>query len=70
MTLTNNQVKAVREFLVAFTHELPPAMLIKLLKKVIIDIPVLNQTSITPLTVSETIFHCELVSTLIVIQYC
>uniref|UniRef100_A0AC34QR18 Ryanodine receptor n=1 Tax=Panagrolaimus sp. JU765 TaxID=591449 RepID=A0AC34QR18_9BILA len=37
-SLTKNQRDAVSDFLVALTRELPPAMMIKLLRKVIIDI--------------------------------
>ena len=37
-SLTKNQRDAVSDFLVALTKELPPAMMIKLLRKVIMDI--------------------------------
>ena len=52
-TLTNNQLHSVSDFLVAITRELPPLMMVKLMRKVIIDIPDLNQSSITPLLVSK-----------------
>ncbi|KAK6754198.1 hypothetical protein RB195_013289 [Necator americanus] len=37
-SLTKNQREAVSDFLVAITRELPPGMMIKLLRKVIVDI--------------------------------
>jgi hypothetical protein len=50
-TLTNNQLQSVSDFLVAITRELPPMMMVKLMRKVVVDIPDLNQSSITPLLV-------------------
>src|SRR4051812_46722552 len=37
-SLTKNQREAVSDFLVALTRELPPSMMVKLLRKVIMDI--------------------------------
>ncbi len=50
--LTNTQRSIVSDFLVALTRELPPAMLVSLLKKVIIDIPSLSENAVVPLRVS------------------
>uniref|UniRef100_A0A8R1HP75 Ryanodine receptor n=2 Tax=Caenorhabditis japonica TaxID=281687 RepID=A0A8R1HP75_CAEJA len=45
-SLTKNQRDAVSDFLVAITRELPPAMMIKLLKKVINDILTMNDMNV------------------------
>jgi ryanodine receptor 2 len=52
-SLTKNQRDAVSDFLVALTRELPPAMMIKLLRKVIIDIKHMSDSNVlVPLRVS------------------
>lgn len=52
-SLTKNQREAVSDFLVAITRELPPAAMVKLLKKVILDIEQMNDmTVLVPLRVS------------------
>ncbi|GMR59737.1 hypothetical protein PMAYCL1PPCAC_29932, partial [Pristionchus mayeri] len=50
-SLTKNQRDAVSDFLVAITHELPPGMMIKLLKKVIIDIQQMHENVLVPLRI-------------------
>lgn len=50
-SLTKNQRDAVSDFLVALTRELPPAMMIKLLRKVIIDIQQMTENVLVPLRV-------------------
>ncbi|ULT90419.1 hypothetical protein L3Y34_008632 [Caenorhabditis briggsae] len=45
-SLTKNQRDAVSDFLVAITRELPPGMMIKLLKKVINDILTMNDMNV------------------------
>ena len=50
-TLTNNQLHSVSDFLVAITRELNPVMMVKLLRKVVVDIPELKQSAVTPLLV-------------------
>lgn len=55
-SLTKNQREAVSDFLVAITRELPPAMMIKLLKKVIVDIQQMSDMNVlVPLRVSSPI---------------
>ncbi|CAJ0581879.1 unnamed protein product, partial [Mesorhabditis spiculigera] len=48
-SLTKNQREAVSDFLVAITKELPPVMMIKLLRKVIIDIKQMHEYVLVPL---------------------
>ncbi|KHJ85226.1 ryR domain protein [Oesophagostomum dentatum] len=49
-SLTKNQREAVSDFLVAITRELPPGMMIKLLRKVIVDIQqITDMTVLVPL---------------------
>ena len=56
-SLTKNQREAVSDFLVAITRELPPGMMVKLLRKVIVDIPEMGENALVPLRVSAvTIF--------------
>lgn len=50
-SLTKNQRDAVSDFLVALTRELPPGMMIKLLRKVIIDIQQATENVLVPLRV-------------------
>lgn len=50
-SLTKNQRDAVSDFLVAITRELPPSMMIKLLRKVIIDIQLKTENVLVPLRV-------------------
>uniref|UniRef100_A0A914H250 Ryanodine receptor n=1 Tax=Globodera rostochiensis TaxID=31243 RepID=A0A914H250_GLORO len=50
-SLTKNQRDAVSDFLVALTRELPPAMLIKLLRKVILDIQQMTENVLVPLRI-------------------
>lgn len=50
-SLTKNQRDAVSDFLVAITRELPPAMMIKLLRKVIIDIQEMKDNVLVPLRI-------------------
>uniref|UniRef100_A0A0N4ZPH7 Ryanodine receptor 44F n=1 Tax=Parastrongyloides trichosuri TaxID=131310 RepID=A0A0N4ZPH7_PARTI len=50
-SLTKNQRDAVSDFLVAITRELPPAMMIKLLRKVIIDIQEMKENVLVPLRI-------------------
>uniref|UniRef100_A0A914BY34 Uncharacterized protein n=1 Tax=Acrobeloides nanus TaxID=290746 RepID=A0A914BY34_9BILA len=45
-SLTKNQRDAVSDFLVALTRELPPAMMVKLLRKVIIDIKHMSDSNV------------------------
>ncbi|XGW02944.1 hypothetical protein V3C99_014731 [Haemonchus contortus] len=45
-SLTKNQRDAVSDFLVAITRELPPGMMIKLLRKVIIDIQQMSDMNV------------------------
>uniref|UniRef100_A0A1I7XL42 RyR domain-containing protein n=1 Tax=Heterorhabditis bacteriophora TaxID=37862 RepID=A0A1I7XL42_HETBA len=45
-SLTKNQREAVSDFLVAITRELPPGMMIKLLRKVIIDIQQMSDMNV------------------------
>lgn len=51
-SLTKNQRDAVSDFLVALTREIPPGMMIKLLRKVIIDIQQMHENVLVPLRVS------------------
>lgn len=51
-SLTKNQRDAVSDFLVALTREIPPAMMVKLLRKVIIDIKQMSENVLVPLRVS------------------
>lgn len=55
-SLTKNQRDAVSDFLVALTRELPPAMMVKLLRKVIIDIKQMCENVLVPLRVSSFFF--------------
>ncbi|CAJ0957143.1 unnamed protein product, partial [Mesorhabditis belari] len=48
-SLTKNQREAVSDFLVAITKELPPVMMIKLLRKVTIDIRQMHEYVLVPL---------------------
>ena len=50
-SLTKNQRDAVSDFLVALTRELPAAMMVKLLRKVIIDIQQQSENILVPLRV-------------------
>jgi ryanodine receptor 2 len=50
-SLTKNQRDAVSDFLVALTREIPPAMMVKLLRKVIIDIKQMTENVLVPLRV-------------------
>lgn len=50
-SLTKNQRDAVSDFLVALTHELPPAMMVKLMRKVINDIKEMDENLLVPLRV-------------------
>ncbi|KAE9549703.1 hypothetical protein FO519_007091 [Halicephalobus sp. NKZ332] len=50
-SLTKNQREAVSDFLVALTRELPPGMMIKLLRKVIIDIQQMTENVLVPLRI-------------------
>ncbi|KAL3078921.1 hypothetical protein niasHS_014703 [Heterodera schachtii] len=50
-SLTKNQRDAVSDFLVALTRELPPAMLVKLLRKVIVDIRQMTDNVLVPLRI-------------------
>lgn len=50
-SLTKNQRDAVSDFLVALTHELQPGMMVKLLRKVIIDIQQTSENVLVPLRV-------------------
>ncbi|WKY11480.1 hypothetical protein Q1695_003218 [Nippostrongylus brasiliensis] len=45
-SLTKNQREAVSDFLVAITRELPPGMMIKLLRKVIVDIQQMSDMNV------------------------
>uniref|UniRef100_A0A0N5AR96 Ryanodine receptor n=1 Tax=Syphacia muris TaxID=451379 RepID=A0A0N5AR96_9BILA len=48
-SLTKNQRDAVSDFLVAITRELPPSMMVKLMRKVIIDIQEMADNILVPL---------------------
>lgn len=50
-SLTKNQRDAVSDFLVALTRELAPSIMIKLLRKVIIDIQLMTENVLVPLRV-------------------
>ncbi len=50
-SLTKNQREAVSDFLVAITRELPPGMMVKLLRKVIVDIQQMGENALVPLRV-------------------
>uniref|UniRef100_A0A914X8L2 Uncharacterized protein n=1 Tax=Plectus sambesii TaxID=2011161 RepID=A0A914X8L2_9BILA len=50
-SLTKNQREAVSDFLVAITRELPPGMMVKLLRKVIVDIPEMGENALVPLRI-------------------
>ncbi|VDK67237.1 unnamed protein product [Onchocerca ochengi] len=50
-SLTKNQRDAVSDFLVAITHELPPAMMVKFMRKVITDIQEMNENLVVPLRI-------------------
>ncbi|KAI6242082.1 Ryanodine receptor 1 [Aphelenchoides fujianensis] len=50
-SLTKNQRDAVSDFLVALTREVPPPMMIKLLRKVIIDIREMSENVLVPLRI-------------------
>uniref|UniRef100_A0A9J2Q184 Uncharacterized protein n=1 Tax=Ascaris lumbricoides TaxID=6252 RepID=A0A9J2Q184_ASCLU len=50
-SLTKNQRDAVSDFLVAITRELPPAMMVKLMRKVIIDIQEMTENVLVPLRI-------------------
>ncbi|KHN75295.1 Ryanodine receptor 44F [Toxocara canis] len=50
-SLTKNQRDAVSDFLVAITRELPPAMMVKLMRKVIIDIKEMTENVLVPLRI-------------------
>ena len=52
-SLTKNQRDAVSDFLVALTRELAPTMMIKLLRKVIVDIEQMTEDVIVPLRVKK-----------------
>lgn len=52
-SLTKNQRDAVSDFLVALTRELPPGMMVKLLRKVIIDIQQTSENVLVPLRVNH-----------------
>ena len=51
-SLTKNQRDAVSDFLVALSRELPPNMMVKLLRKVIQDIQQMSDNVLVPLRVS------------------
>ncbi|XP_053408017.1 ryanodine receptor-like isoform X6 [Mercenaria mercenaria] len=50
-SLTKNQREMVSDFLVAFTNQLRPPMMSKLLKKMAVDVPALNENTVVPLRV-------------------
>ncbi|KAK6101668.1 RIH domain family protein [Brugia pahangi] len=50
-SLTKNQRDAVSDFLVAITRELPPPMMVKLMRKVIIDIQEMDENLLVPLRI-------------------
>lgn len=50
-SLTKNQRDAVSDFLVALSRELPPPMMVKLLRKVIVDIQQMTDNVLVPLRV-------------------
>ncbi|CAG9530378.1 unnamed protein product [Cercopithifilaria johnstoni] len=50
-SLTKNQRDAVSDFLVAITRELPPAMMVKLMRKVINDIQEMDENILVPLRI-------------------
>lgn len=52
-SLTKNQRDAVSDFLVAITRELPPSMMVKLMRKVIIDIQEMAENILVPLRVNS-----------------
>lgn len=62
-SLTKNQRDAVSDFLVALTRELQPAMMVKLLRKVILDIQQMAENVLVPLRVCNPsipiVIHCS-----------
>ena len=50
-SLTKNQRDAVSDFLVALTREIPPGAMIKLLRKVIVDIRTMSENVLVPLRI-------------------
>ncbi|WAR19518.1 RYR-like protein [Mya arenaria] len=50
-SLTKNQREMVSDFLVAFTNQLRPPMMAKLLRKMAVDVPALNENTVVPLRV-------------------
>ena len=52
--LTNVQRQAVSDFLIAITSEVPPGMLLKLLRQLTVDLAKLNEYSNVALRVSES----------------
>jgi hypothetical protein len=51
-SLTNNQRVAVSDFLIALTREMNPNQMLKLQRKVCVDIPAMTEYAIVPLIVS------------------
>ena len=51
--LTNVQRQAVSDFLIAITSEVPPGMLLKLLRQLTVDLAKLNEYSNVALRVSQ-----------------
>ena len=54
--LTNVQRQAVSDFLIAITSEVPPGMLLKLLRQLTVDLAKLNEYSNVALRVSHAMF--------------
>ncbi|KAL4238125.1 Ryanodine receptor 2 [Mactra antiquata] len=50
-SLTKGQREMVSDFLVAFTNQLRPPMMAKLLNKMAVDVPALNENTVVPLRV-------------------
>ncbi|KRX28175.1 Ryanodine receptor 44F [Trichinella nelsoni] len=57
-SLTKSQRSAITEFLLAFTKEIHPGMMKKLLQKVVVDISSLNEFATVPLQIMTQHYEC------------
>jgi len=48
-SLTTGQLNVVCEFLIAFTNQMKPPMMKNLLRKLVVDLPTLDECTIVPL---------------------
>ncbi|KAJ8309071.1 hypothetical protein KUTeg_013945 [Tegillarca granosa] len=56
-SLTKGQTDIVSDFLVAFTNQLRPPMMTRLLRKLTVDVPALNENTIVPLRVLTSYYE-------------